>query len=64
MGAPRVNMGRRFGAPGEGLLVEHPFLCMLAWQMSPCIVSDLGGLNFSYLWAEKFPPLPLVHVQI
>lgn len=62
-----MNMGRGFGAPGEALLVEHPFLCTLSRQTIPCTVFDLGGLNLSYLWAEKMPPaarMPLVHVQM
>lgn len=62
-----MNMGRGFGAPGEALLVEHPFLCTLSGQTSCCTISDLGGLNLSYLWAEKMPPaarMSLVYVQM
>lgn len=52
-----MNVGRGFGAPGEALLIEHPFLSTLSGQTSPCTVSELGGLNLSYLWAEKEMPL-------
>lgn len=57
----------RFSAPGEILFVEHCFLCTLSGQITPCTIADLGGLNLSYLWAEKVPPaarMPLVHVQM
>ena len=62
-----MNMGRGFGAPGEALLLSILFLCTLSGQMSPCTVSDLGGLSLSYLWAEKIPlaaRMPLVHIHM
>lgn len=43
------------------------FLFAASGQMSPCTVSDLCGLNLSYMEARKMPPaarMPLVLVQM